>query len=53
VGDIEFWSNSVSPAELALGDYSPGRFGWFLADVKKLPSPIPCRGGQRIFNVNL
>lgn len=33
------------------GDYSPGRFGWMLTDVEALPSPIPWKGSQGIFNV--
>lgn len=30
--------------EAAFGDYTPGRFAWILADVVKLPEPIPARG---------
>lgn len=38
--------------ELALGDFSPGRFGWVLADVKPLPRPIPCSGKQGLWNAD-
>ena len=31
-------------AELAFGDYTPGRWAWVLEDVKRLPEPIPARG---------
>lgn len=31
------------------GDYSPGRCGWLLSDVRPLTSPIPARGRQRIW----
>lgn len=36
--------------EYAFGDYSPGRYAWLLADVKKLDTPIPARGGQGLWN---
>ena len=31
------------------GDYSPGRWLWFLEDVQKLPAPIQARGSQGIW----
>lgn len=37
--------------ELALGDYNPGRYGWVLANVRALPTPIPYRGRQGLFDV--
>lgn len=27
-----------------LGDFTPGRFAWLLADVQPLPVPVPARG---------
>lgn len=30
--------------EESFGDYTPGRYGWLLADVKPLPKAIPARG---------
>ncbi len=36
--------------ELALGDYSAGRYGWVLNNVRKLPEPIPYRGQQGLWN---
>jgi len=30
--------------ELEFGDFTPGRYAWFLADVRPLPAPIPARG---------
>lgn len=30
--------------ESSFGDYTPGRFAWILADVQKLPDPIPAKG---------
>lgn len=41
----------ISPQEQALGNYEPGRFGWILADLKRLKAPIPLRGQQGIFNI--
>lgn len=46
VGDIQ-WNEH----EAAFGDYTPGRFGWLLEDVKALPTPIPCRGAQQLWDV--
>lgn len=36
--------------EAAFGDYTPGRFGWLLADVVKLPEPIPARGSLGLWD---
>lgn len=41
---------TLSPDELALGDYTPGRYAWKLANVKKLPEPIPAKGRQGLWN---
>lgn len=32
------------PHERELGDYGPGRWAWYLADVRALPEPVPARG---------
>ena len=32
------------------GDYAPGRYAWLLDDVRPFPSPIPARGGQKLWN---
>ena len=34
----------LSDQERAFGDYSPGRYAWFLENVERLPEPIPARG---------
>jgi len=39
--------------EIALGDYSRGRYAWILTDIKKLPTPVPATGHQGLFNVEL
>ena len=40
------WAIRLDPAEAAMGDFSIGRYGWTLADVRPLPSPVPARGFQ-------
>lgn len=44
--DIQRTENmtSLSPLERIFGDYTRGRFGWVLREVKKLERPIPARG---------
>lgn len=39
------------PVERAFGDYTPGRFGWRLASVVRLPVPIPARGLQGLWPI--
>lgn len=41
-GGHKLWT--LSDQELAFGDYSPGRWGWLLDNVRALPKPIPARG---------
>lgn len=41
----------LTNTELAFGDYSLGRFGWLLADVRRLPEPIPCKGARGLWDV--
>ena len=35
--------------QLPYGDFAPGRWGWLLADVEKLPEPVPAKGRQRLW----
>ncbi len=37
--------------EHAFGDYSPGRHAWFLAHVRQLAVPVPCRGALSLWEV--
>ena len=39
-----------SALEASVGDYSPGRFAWIGKNHRAI-EPIPCRGGQRLWNV--
>lgn len=41
---------TLSPDELALGNYKMCRYAWKLANVKKLPDPIPVKGRQGLWN---
>lgn len=39
----------VPEQELALGDWTPGRFAWLLSGVKPLRKPILVRGAQGLW----
>lgn len=39
--------------EIALGDWTPGRYAWELANVKILPEPIPIKGKQGLWNFEI
>jgi len=34
------------------GDFTPGRYGWILADVKQFKEPIPAKGMLGLWNWN-
>lgn len=38
--------------EMAFGDYSPGRFMWFLKNARLLSSPIPAKGTLRVWDID-
>jgi len=38
-----------TPREYAYGNFSPGRYMWFLKNIKGLDKPIPAKGYQRIW----
>jgi hypothetical protein len=38
-------------SETAFGDFSRNRFGWVLADVHRIPAPVPCKGALGIWNI--
>lgn len=40
----------LSATDFAFGDFTPGRFGWLLADVQPLPEPIPARGALGLWD---
>jgi hypothetical protein len=41
----------IGALERLYGDYSPGRFGWVLEEVRAFVEPIPFRGSQGFFMV--
>jgi len=43
---------SIGADEEALGNWSPGRYAWQLADAKPLLRPVPWRGQQGWFEVS-
>lgn len=38
------WVHELSGQERAFGDYTPGRYGWKLDNVRVLETPIPAHG---------
>ena len=34
----------IGAAEMVWGNYSPGRYAWLLANIVKLPEPVPMKG---------
>ena len=39
----------VSEREQSLGDFTPGRYGWWLESPRLLEQPVACRGHQSLF----
>ena len=42
--------SDVNPRERAFGDFSPGRFAWFMEEVKKLEEPVPAKGARMLWD---
>lgn len=40
----------ISELEQFWGDYSPGRYGWILEDVRPLPEPLKANGKQLLWD---
>lgn len=43
----------VGEPEYSFGDYSIGRYGWMLEDIRVLDEPIPMRGQQGMWEVEI
>jgi hypothetical protein len=43
---IETMVETLKGSELALGDYTPGRYAWIFEDVTPFSTPIPAIGSQ-------
>lgn len=37
--------------ELSFGDFTLGRYAWFLDNIEELKEPIPCKGAQRLWEL--
>lgn len=44
-------SQTRTPSEIEFGDYTSGRYAWFLEDVKSLGKPIECKGALGLWDV--
>ncbi len=42
-----------SKQEMLFGDWTPGRYAWELANVQMLPEPVPAKGKQRLWEVEI
>jgi hypothetical protein len=49
----EFSESDVGTQEMALGHFSPGRYGWVLRNPVVFTTPIPCKGMLRLWEVPL
>lgn len=38
--------------ELTVGEWRPGRWAWYLTDIRPLDEPVPARGKQGLWNWN-
>ncbi len=45
------WVRDLSEQERDAGDFSAGRYCWFLEDVRPLAQPISCRGALGLWDV--
>lgn len=43
-------SNAPDEPERSLGNYTPGRFAWHLANVRRVSPPLPARGRQGLWH---
>jgi hypothetical protein len=51
VNATEYLKPSISETELALGDFSPERWGLSLKNVRRLKKTVPVIGHQSLFNL--
>ena len=42
----------LSDRERAFGDYSPGRWAWFLTDIRRLDKPVPAKGRLGLWEID-
>ncbi len=46
-------ARAMYPAQLPFGDFSKGRYGHVYSKLERLPAPVPARGKQGFFYVDL
>jgi len=51
--DLEPLAERIGEAEMLVGNFAPDRFAWRLIHPFRLAEPIPWRGRQRLFDVEL
>lgn len=44
-------AHQLDENELSYGDYTPGRWAWFLTDIRRLSQPVPCKGALSLWTV--
>jgi activating signal cointegrator 1 len=44
-------AQTITPFEIDFGDYTSGRFAWFLENVQPLTGPVPCNGALSLWDV--
>lgn len=47
------WGAKFTETEMAFGDYSPGRYGWLLANPKLFTNPIPAKGALGLWEYSI
>src|ERR1043165_1458437 len=47
----EVMAQTITPNEIDFGDYTSGRYAWFLESVLPLAEPIPCNGALSLWDV--
>lgn len=52
-GDVTEQSRNAADYEPRTDFWFFGPVGWLLADVRKLPTPIPCKGALRLWDVSV
>lgn len=40
----------INADEMSYGDFTPGRYGWFLDGVVALPAPVPAKGSLGLWD---
>lgn len=43
------WVHDLTAQERAFGDYTPGRYGWMLTNIRALPMPIAAKGALSLW----